>query len=250
MNTVRYKISAYIGKSIISFLEFLVKKWTTDEIYFDSGAFSWTKNFEKNYTVILNEYTSFYRHHIQKIPDICEVSEEQNQVVDKGVWKFIPLFAYGIEHAQFTPYFPKTVELLHTIPNFTTAFFSILQPNMDIAQHRGAYKGYLRFQLGIQIPKDSKNCGISIAGIEYHWQNGQSVIFDDTFQHHAWNHTNEIRTVLYVDFIRPMPWWLTAISKWLTAMISRSLFIQNAIRNLERLEKTPLSSTNNPIPKP
>ena len=59
------------------------------------------------------------------------------------------------------------------------------------------------------------------------------MIFDDTFKHTAWNNSNEERTVLYVDFIRPMPAVLMRISKWLTLLINKSPFIRNAYKNLK-----------------
>lgn len=237
MNSIRYKISAFLGKGLIFLLEKAVTLFVKNDIYVDTKQFDWIQNIEDNAHFIQQEFEVFYSKRSSQVPDICEISEEQYQVVKKDEWKFIPLYSYGLKNDSFTSCFPKTIELIHTIPNFTTAFFSILQPNMDIASHRGAYKGYLRYHLGVKIPEENQKCGIDIEGHVYHWENGKSVVFDDTFQHSAWNHTDEFRVVLYVDFIRPMPKFMIKISKWLTLAISRSLFVQNAMKKLNTFEK-------------
>jgi len=237
MNTIRYKITAFIGKTIIFFLEKIIALFVKDEIYLDIHQFQWIQTIEKNAHLIQQEFDGFYKKRLEQIPDICDISEEQYQVVQKNDWKFIPLYTYGIKVNSFAMFFPKTIEILNQIPNFTTVFFSILQPNIKIASHRGAYKGYLRYHLGVKIPQEYQKCGIDVQGEVYHWQNGKSVVFDDTFEHFAWNNSDEMRTVLYVDFIRPMPKFLVFISKWLTVSISKSLFVQNAIRKINNFEK-------------
>jgi beta-hydroxylase len=35
------------------------------------------------------------------------------------------------------------------------------------------------------------------------WVEGECLIFDDTFEHEAWNNSNETRIVLLLDFLRP-----------------------------------------------
>lgn len=30
------------------------------------------------------------------------------------------------------------------------------------------------------------------------------MIFDDSFEHEAWNHTADTRVILFVDFVRPL----------------------------------------------
>jgi len=237
VNSIRYKISAFAGKTLIFFLEKIIALFVKNDIYLDVQKFEWIKNIEENAHLIQAEFDAFCKQQYEQIPDICAISEEQYQVVKKDEWKFIPLYTYGIKIHSFASFFPNTIQLINTIPDFTTVFFSMLQPHTKIASHRGAYKGYLRYHLGVKIPDDFQKCGINIQGKIYHWQNGKSVVFDDTFEHFAWNDSDELRTVLYVDFIRPMPKFLKLISKWLTTSISKSLFVQNAIKKINNFEK-------------
>jgi aspartyl/asparaginyl beta-hydroxylase (cupin superfamily) len=240
INTYKYKINAFIGKSFIRLLEFIISLFVKDEIYSDVSNFEWVKKIEDDFKLIQNEYQLFNTMKNKPL-DICEISAEQYKVVKKNEWDFIPLYSYGVKIDLYRPLFPETCRLLETIPNMTTAFFSILKPGTFIKEHRGAYKGYLRYQLGVKVPIEYNLCAIKIQDKEYHWKEGQSVIFDDTFLHSAWNRSSEERVVLYVDFIRPMPNFLVFISKLLTKFIYTSPFIQNMIKNIEKQNSKDIS---------
>ncbi len=92
-----------------------------------------------------------------------------------------------------------------------TAFFSILAPGKHIPAHRGAYNGVLRFHLGLIVPGPAGACRIRVADQICTWREGESLIFDDSFNHEVWNDTDGWRVVLFVDVARPLrrPWhWL------------------------------------------
>jgi len=91
---------------------------------------------------------------------------------------------------------PETTRLIENIPGMKTAFFSILAPGKYIPEHRGLYKGFIRYHLGIKVPKPFNQCGIKVDGEIRHWEEGKSLIFDDTFTHEAWNLSEEFRVVL------------------------------------------------------
>jgi ornithine lipid ester-linked acyl 2-hydroxylase len=229
--TLRYKVTAFLGKTCIRLLEFFIKVFSEEKIVFNKAEFDWVLEIEKNYEVIWEEYKSVSGN-IQ-LPDICEISEEQDAVIERNYWTFFPLYAYGIPISENLLRCPQTTKLLEAIPDKTTAFFSVIKPGTHIKSHRGAYKGYLRYHLGVDIPSPYVDCGIKICDKVYHWENGKSLIFDDTYLHEAWNHSAKQRVVLYVDFIRPMPKPLVVISRWLTLLISHSPFIQNGVAKLQ-----------------
>ena len=37
-----------------------------------------------------------------------------------------------------------------------------------------------------------------------HWEEGRAIIFDDAYDHEAWNRTDKTRIILFVDFVRPL----------------------------------------------
>jgi beta-hydroxylase len=85
-----------------------------------------------------------------------------------------------------------------------TAFFSILPPRIHLERHRGPFNGWLRYHLGLIVPQQASACRIQVGDETNHWNEGKSLIFDDSYFHEVWNDTDEQRVVLFVDFARPL----------------------------------------------
>ena len=119
----------------------------------------------------------------------------------------------------------------------TTAMFSILSPRKHILDHRGPYKGVLRYHLGLIVPRDAEACRIRVGEDVRHWEEGKSMIFDDTFNHEVWNDTDETRVVLFVDVLRPLPFPESAINRLIVKAIGLSPFVLDAKRNQEAWER-------------
>ena len=86
----------------------------------------------------------------------------------------------------------------NSLPNFQD-----LSPDQPrLSQDRGPYKGVLRHHLGLIIPEPALSRGIRVANETKHWEEGKSLVFDDTYHHEAWNGTNGDRVVLFMDFVR------------------------------------------------
>ena len=118
----------------------------------------------------------------------------------------------------------------------TTAMFSILSPRKHILDHRGPYKGVLRYHLGLIVPHDAEACRIRVGEDIRHWEQGESMIFDDTFNHEVWNDTDETRVVLFVDVLRPLPSPESLINRAIVKAIGYSPFVLDAKRNQEAWE--------------
>lgn len=227
LTDIRYRVQAFAGKALIRGIELALSPFLPSSSFFQSGEFEWIKSIDENWETIRDEVLNV-RHRPNGMFDICDISPEQYKVVDRGDWDFFPLYAYGVPFLDNLDACPKTKELVDSIPDRTTVFFSILKPGTHVKAHRGAYRGYLRYHLGLQVP-ESEACGLRLTDKTYHWQNGESMVFDDTFDHEAWNKGTEDRIILYVDFIRPMPKLFRSISLKLTEMISKSPFIQGGL---------------------
>ena len=130
----------------------------------------------------------------------------------------------------------------------TTAMFSVLLPQKHIPPHRGPWKGVLRYHLALRTPADETAARIRVGSRVEHWRDGRSLVFDDTFEHEAWNDSDEIRVVLFVDFIRKLPWYLAAPNRACIGAIRRSPFIQRAAANNEAWQET-LGATDQPTPR-
>lgn len=118
-------------------------------------------------------------------------------------WKRFYLKWYGDFHPSAKKYCPKTVELLKNTPNIKAAMFAVLPAGSQLMQHRDPYAGSLRYHLGLITP-NSEQCHIVVDGQSYAWKDGDDVIFDETYIHHAENKTEKDRLILFCDVERPV----------------------------------------------
>ncbi len=118
-------------------------------------------------------------------------------------WKRFYLKWYGDFHPSAIKYCPKTVEFLKKTPNIKAAMFAVLPAGSQLMQHRDPYAGSLRYHLGLITP-NSDNCNIVVDGESYAWRDGEDVLFDETYIHHAQNQTDIDRLILFCDVERPV----------------------------------------------
>ena len=83
-------------------------------------------------------------------------------------------------------------------------FFSILAPGKHIPPHKGPYKGIIRYQLALKVPK-SGECKLLVDNTPYFWKEGEGVLFDDTYTHEVVNNSTEHRIALLLDVKRKVP---------------------------------------------
>ncbi|MCW3027785.1 MAG: aspH, partial [Solirubrobacterales bacterium] len=166
-----------------------------------------------------------------------DISKDQIEITDDDRWKTFFIYGYGFEAKLGVQMCPRTAALMREIPGMTTAMISILSPRKHILDHRGPYKGVLRYHLGLIVPQDAEACRIRVGEDFRHWEEGKSLIFDDTFNHEVWNDTDETRVVLFVDVLRPLPFPESAINKAIIKVIGYSPFVLDAKRNQEAWEK-------------
>jgi aspartate beta-hydroxylase len=92
------------------------------------------------------------------------------------------------------------LELANAPPHTPEAFFSILKPGTHIPPHYGLSNFKLAVHLALMIPD---SCGIRVGGETRYWQEGRCLVFDDSFEHEAWNRSNTLRAVLIVEAWNP-----------------------------------------------
>src|SRR6185295_17979358 len=95
---------------------------------------------------------------------------------------------------------PETSRLLARVPGLNSAFFSILTPGAHIPRHRGVTKAILTAHLGLIVPARREACRMQVADRMLHWEEGATLVFDDTYHHEVWNESGEKRVVLLVQF--------------------------------------------------
>ncbi|MDJ0938479.1 MAG: aspartyl/asparaginyl beta-hydroxylase domain-containing protein [Woeseiaceae bacterium] len=80
-------------------------------------------------------------------------------------------------------------------------FFSALAPKTRIPPHFGESNARVIAHLPLVIPDD---CGIRVGFETRQWQIGETLVFDDTLEHEAWNDSDELRVVMIFDLWNPL----------------------------------------------
>lgn len=181
------------------------------------------------------------------IPGFHEVDPGQRRLSDSRRWRAFVLRFYGLDVEANRRRCPKTAHVLDQVPGVHTAFFSIYEPHTRVPRHTGAVKGIVRYHLALVVP-DSPDCWIEIGGERHHWKEGEALIFDDTFVHRVRNDTDEIRVVLFVDLIRPMPWpWLDRANRRVLDRLTHSARITGPVaRAAHFADNPPVDFADNP----
>jgi beta-hydroxylase len=192
--------------------------------------FPWARTLEAHWPVIRDELDGILRYR-EAIPNFQDISKEATTISRGDDWKTFFLYGYGQKEEGNCARCPRTTELIEQVPGMTTAFFSILSPGKHIPAHRGPYKGVLRYHLGLKVPTPAARCRLRVADRFAHWEEGQSLIFDDTYEHEVWNETDGERAILFMDVMRPLPPLLHALNHLIIHALGRSPIIQEARKN-------------------
>jgi aspartyl/asparaginyl beta-hydroxylase (cupin superfamily) len=232
------ELTIAVGERILAPIERFIgaRSLVGDATFFPIERFPWARHIEENWTVIREEVERLLEDQAA-LPNFQDISKDQIEITDDDRWKTLFLYGYGFEAKLGVEMCPRTAALMRQIPGMTTAMISILSPRKHILDHRGPYKGVLRYHLGLIVPEDAESCRIRVGQEIRHWEEGKSLIFDDTFNHEVWNDTDETRVVLFVDVLRPLPFPESAINRAIIKAIGYSPFVLDAKRNQEAWER-------------
>jgi aspartyl/asparaginyl beta-hydroxylase (cupin superfamily) len=231
MYSLFYRIEARVILAIRSVVERIIAKYTLagDTKFFDIRHFKWVAEVEAQWKDIRSELD-----HVLEFKDVLpsfqDISREQVVLTQDDRWKTYILYWHTRKVEANCKTCPKTAQAVKRIPGMMTAFFSILMPGKHLPEHRGPYKGVLRYHLALRVPDPPSACRIVIGGEESQWEEGHSLIFDDSFPHQAWNNSDDIRVVLFVDFKRPMKFPLSLVNDLALCGMSFSSFITEAFQ--------------------
>ena len=208
------------------------------------------KVLEDNYETILKECTKLLEFKDQ-ITNLEELGGKKTKGGIHAVkWKSFMLKSGGYidKNCELCP---DTTRLLKQVPRIKQAFFSILDPHQHIQTHKGYYYGFMRYHLGIIIPNNNMNneCWIRInedkkdndnydkssiiKGEKYFWRNGKGIIFNDNYLHEAYNESDEVRVVLFIDVVRKFPWWFDWFNHLLLTLAFKTKPVRKIAKNAE-----------------
>lgn len=196
----------------------------------DVRDFPWTQMLRENWKAVRDEAITVAMHG-EAAPSLATISPDHRSIAEVNKWRSFFIRAYGYRIDENADRCPRTDALVEQIPGLNSAFFSILAPGTHIPEHRGVTKGLITCHLGLLVPRDG-DVRMRVHDRIVRWAEGETLVFDDTYQHEVWNDTAGTRVVLLIQFERP----LRNPGKWFAdrflAVVRRSAFVQEAIQNI------------------
>lgn len=224
--------------SIVGFVEHLNVKFSKagNPPIYDNAVFPWAAEIEADWRSIRAELDHVLTRKAE-LPGFHEISSDVGTISQDNGWKTFLLAGYGVKSNANIKQCPKTWAACQRIPGLMTVMFSIFEPGKHLPAHRGPYNGVLRLHLGLLVPEPREQLAIRVENDVYHWKEGEVVIFDDAYEHEAWNRTPDTRVVMFVDFRKPLRFPANILNWLLLHLAVFTPFIREGMDNQKAWEK-------------
>jgi aspartyl/asparaginyl beta-hydroxylase (cupin superfamily) len=163
----------------------------------DPAAFVFVPRLEAAFADVLAELQALPADAFKPSPDSLTTVADG---YDERGWTWYGLFGPGQDFAAHRARCPATTRACENVPGLRNAGFSRFLPGTRLYPHCGEMSGVLRCHLGLEVPVG--DAALRFADGTCRWQRGRCLVFDDTFEHEAWNLTTAPRTVLLITFAR------------------------------------------------
>lgn len=179
--------------------------------WIDTELMPWTRLLEGNADVIREEYQAIAEQSDTFRPflDFKSEAEVPDYLGGPGAsprWDAFFFYRHGERVEENCARCPRTAALLEQLPLIRLPgvapeiCFSILAPGTHIKAHRGDSNMRVVVHLPLIVPEQ---CALKVAGEERGWECGKVTVFDDTYEHEAWNRSDTWRVVLLMDAWSP-----------------------------------------------
>jgi aspartate beta-hydroxylase len=137
--------------------------------------------------------------------DAAAFHREAERIQRSGDWDVAFFYERGRRRDEICDQCPITTRGIEAHSAVRTLagliYVSRMRGGTHVQPHRGPTNLRVRCHLGIKVPDG--DCAIRVGDETRRWEEGRCLVFDDYFEHEAWNHTDEDRIVLIVDLWHP-----------------------------------------------
>jgi len=201
----------------------------------DKSFFPWITELERHWQAIRDEALAI---RAQEIPSLGDISFDHGRIAQDRRWRTLFLKGYGYRMAGNARRAPVTARLIEKVPGLVTANFSVMEAGGHIPRHFGMTKGMLTYHLALKAPREREKCRMHLEEGEtlhvLHWEDGQSFLFDDMFNHEVWNETDEDRYILLIQIKRPCRFAGNLIQNIFLKAVRHSRFVKDIKRAIDR----------------
>ncbi len=203
---------------------------------YDNAAFPWATAIEREWPAIRAELDAVMQRRAA-LPAMQDITADASAITRDAGWKVFLLMAYGIRSRPSIALCPETWRIVRRIPGLKTAMFSVFEPGKRLPPHRGPYNGVLRLHLGLLVPESSERVAIRVGPDTRCWAEGRALIFDDAYEHEAWNESDRPRVVLFVDFAKPLRFPANLLNALLLRLAVFTPYLREGSENLRAWER-------------
>jgi len=234
----RRKSLFQIGKDLRPRIDRIVMRGSLlpDQAILDTSGMAWVAMLERNWERMRDEDV---RIRAQDIPSLGDLSPDHGRIAADRRWRSFFLEGYGYRRAENCAQAPATAALLSQVPGLVTAVFSVLEAGCHIPRHRGMTKAMLTYHLALKVPRQREQCRMQVEGADQlhtlPWEEGRSLLFDDTYNHQVWNDTDEDRYILLLQVRRPCRGVAKLLGDVFLFAVARSRFVQDIKRRLDAM---------------
>ncbi|WP_235212019.1 aspartyl/asparaginyl beta-hydroxylase domain-containing protein [Sphingopyxis sp. LC81] len=178
--------------------------------FFDCAGFDWVPAVEAATDAIRAELLAMIDNSSDRFGPYVTASADRpppnNPLLDKPDWGAAWLWKDGVVADGMDELCPATLAALEQAPqpaipgSAPIALFSRLTPGTHIQPHHGLLNTRLICHLPLIVPD---GCGLRVGAETRSWREGEMLIFDDSFEHEAWNRGTSDRTILLFEIWRP-----------------------------------------------
>ena len=217
-------MSAIYDWSVLALRRIYDRRISSSPVLDSNRLFPDAQRFTANWQQIREEALTVAQD-LRNIPRFHEIMSEQTSISanDARDWRMFIMQAYGQPIARNLARCPQLAQLIASSPDVLSASLSFLAPGKQVPAHRGPFRGILRGYLVLSMPKraDGEPAAVlKVDGREYRLNEGEFMLWDDTFEHEVWNDSDQVRTVLLLDIRRrDLPRGLRILSSGIIALV-------------------------------
>lgn len=224
-----------IGLVVLKLFDYLVTIFANNQEVYGADEIEFDALLKDSLPDIYAEYMHLRGSNLLlNVQDFYKVETDIGQDED---WKVYPFILYNHFFDENLKQCPKTAKVLKEIPACTSAMFSTLYPRKHIYPHKGLYKGVIRVLFTLEAPKHGQ-AWIRVGQEKFVFQEGQSIYFDETFEHEVKNESEENRVVLYMDIYRDLPLPLNILNQFIFRLLQKSPFIAKKVSEYQETANT------------
>jgi aspartyl/asparaginyl beta-hydroxylase (cupin superfamily) len=177
--------------------------------YYERGEFDWLPQVEAAVPAMRDELLAVLAD-VKDFAPYVEVTAERpsaaNPLINDPSWGAFYFWRNGEIVTENAARCPATMAALEAVPMPTInqrspiALWSLLKPGTHIQPHHGLLNTRLICHIPLIVPG---GCALRVGNETREWREGEALIFDDSFEHEAWNRSDQTRVVLLFEIWRP-----------------------------------------------